>query len=132
MINILPKEPVHNHATFLNEPLPTSWNDLQKDKFWCNDANFGLLQNPGEVKHVSQDGNTGTCTISVNNNNFEYTNCDCSNPGKYNFKDDGRFLTLRSIISVNRCIFLGFDNSSFKLKAVLLTLFFADVLTVIL
>ena len=98
MINLLPKEPVHNHDTFLNEELPTSWNDLQKDKFWCNDANFGLLQNPGEVKHVSQDGNTGTCTISVNNNNFEYTNCDCSEPGKYNFKDGGRFLILRSII----------------------------------
>ena len=107
MINILPKEPVHNHDTFLNEELPTSWNDLQKDKFWCNDANFGLLQNPGEVKHVSQDGNTGTCTISVNNNNFEYTNCDCSEPGKYNFKDDGRFLILRSIIWVNRCVFFG-------------------------
>ena len=105
MIIILPQTTLHDFDNFGGVSLPSNWNNAKKEKFWCNDANFGLLRNPAEVKFVSQKYQKGTnaCTITVNGpkNKFGYKNCDCSGPRKYNFKDEGRFLEVRGFADVS-------------------------------
>ena len=78
---------------------------MQKDEFWCNDANYGLLANEADIKFVSQvdipdDDNSTvlipTCTISISNgteikSTYAYKNCDCSEPENYIFNNTGRF-----------------------------------------
>jgi len=81
---------LHDFDNFGGVSLPSNWKNAKKEKFWCNDANFGLLRNPAEVKFVSQkyQEKTNVCSITVNKNQFGYKNCDCSGPRKYKFKDE--------------------------------------------
>merc|ERR1719394_1690567 len=68
--------------------LPSNWNKAKKEQFWCNDANFGLLENPAQVKFVSQNQKNKVCTITVNGVKYGYKNCVCSGPRKYNYMDE--------------------------------------------
>ena len=108
-----PKCEEHGLGTFCGTPfsdvdVSANWNDLQMDEFWCNDANYGLRTNEADIKFVSQadipDENNSTvliptCTISISDHSngteikstYDYENCDCSDPGNYDFKNTGRF-----------------------------------------
>ena len=111
MIIILPQTTLHDFDNFGGVSLPSNWNNAKKEKFWCNDANFGLLRNPKEVKLVSQkyQDEVNVCTITVNGSEnkkgWGYKNCVCSGPRKYNYKDEGRFLEVRGFADVSNGCF---------------------------
>ena len=108
MIIILPQTTLHDFDNFGGVSLP-NWNKLKKEKFWCNDANFGLLENPAQVKFVSQkkQKDAQVCTITVNGKPFGYKNCVCSGPRKYNYMDEGRFLEVRGFADFSNGCFLS-------------------------
>ena len=81
----------HNHDNYCGQSLPADWTDLQKDHFWCNDANVGLLTHKAEFNSQVNE----TCTITVGDSSYEYGNCDCSDPENYDFENTGRFQILR-------------------------------------
>ena len=74
----------------------------------CNQLLYGILSNENSKEYPLSNilgivsdysSSCGYCTIpqdlgthfSSTERNFTYSNCDCSDPKNYNFKDEGRF-----------------------------------------
>ena len=56
-------------------------------KSTCNSINFQLLETGEKGDHQYGDD----CVIVETDGSVTYTNCDCSDPGNYDFYDEGRF-----------------------------------------